>query len=330
MRKSLNFLFNISLIFFIFAVSNLSLAQNKPLHQEPKPELPEEKNLSSIKFDSKRAFEHVRKQVEFGPRCAGSPALKNTRTYLINQLSSYGLSVKQDSFQAHTPNPRFPTVEMVNLIVEIPGKKDGIVILASHYDTKWFAEEHFLGANDGGSSTGVLVELARTLSKSKPEYTLWLVFFDGEEAMNGEWLGTDHTYGSTHLVNKLRTEGNLNKVKAMILLDMIGDMNLTVRRDSGSTLWLKDIIWNSAAKLSYDKNFVNEIEDIEDDHTPFLRAGIPAVDIIDFEYGEDNEYWHTEEDTLDKISPKSLQIVGETVLHSLPKIFNHLSSTPKL
>ncbi len=329
MKQLFKSLFKACLLFFVLAIFSITyLAQNKPSPTDPTVEELKKGDLS-IKFDAAKAFEHVSKQVAFGPHWSGSPGIKNVRHYLLNELSSYGLSVKQDVFQAQTPNPKFPMVEMVNLIVEIPGKKNDIVVIGSHYDSKWYAEEHFVGANDSGSSTGALVELARVLSKSKPQYTLWLVFFDGEEAMNNVWQGTDHTYGSTHLVNKLRTEGNLRNLKAMILLDMIGDNSLTVRRDGNSTGWLKDIIWSTAAELGYNKNFLNEPEDIEDDHIAFLGAGVPAVDIIDFDYGEDNEFWHTQEDTLDKINPESLKIVGETVLHSLPKIFNRLNKTVK-
>jgi Zn-dependent M28 family amino/carboxypeptidase len=334
MTKTLKPFYIICSLFVIVAIfSATALTQNKPLPNEPTPEDPKEAKLTLEKFEGNKAFEHVRNQVAFGPRWPSSPGIKNARNYLINQISSYGLTVEQDTFQAITPNPKFPKVEMVNLIVKIPGKKSDVVVLGSHYDSKYFEEGHFekpfLGANDGGSSTGVLVELARVLAKSKPEYTLWLVFFDGEEALNLVWQGTDHTYGSSHMVNKLKSEGNLRSVKAMILLDMIGDQNLTVRRDGNSTGWLKDTIWNTALELGYKKNFLNEPEDIEDDHIPFLRAGIPAVDIIDFDYGEDNEYWHSSEDTLDKINPESLNIVGETVLHSLPKIFNRLNKINK-
>lgn len=319
----------LSLLLCVCLFVNVSLAQNKPLPSKPTIENPSAAASLSTTFDPPKAFNHIRSQVNFGPHWAGSPAIKEVRNYLTQELASYGLTVHQDAFMAQTPNPKFPTVEMVNLIAEIPGKKKDIVILASHYDTKWFPEEDFLGANDGGSSTGVLLELARVLAKSNPEYTLWLVFFDGEEAMNIEWQGTDHTYGSTHLLNKLRIEKKLSNIRAMVLLDMIGDKELNICRDESSTGWLKNIIYSTAEELGYQKSFPNETCDIEDDHTPFLRAGVAAVDIIDFDYGPDNDFWHTQEDSLDKISVESLKIVGNTVLNSLPKIFNYLNKTTK-
>lgn len=316
----------LTLILLMFFLSLTTFAQNKPI----KSDEPIKENPSSTPhFDSSKAFEQVRKQVAFGPHWAGSSAIKEVRSYLISELNSYGLEVKQDKFQAQTPNPKFPKVEMTNLTAVIPGQKEGIIIISSHYDTKWFPDEKFLGANDGCSSTGLLLELARVLAKSKPEYTIWLTFFDGEEAMNIEWQGTDHTYGSDHLANSLRAEAKTKQIKAMILLDMIGDSDLNIFRDGNSTGWLKDIIWNTAAELKYNKAFLNEPYDIEDDHIPFLKAGIASVDIIDFDYGPDNEFWHTDQDTLDKLSPESLKAVGESVLHSLPKIFNYLNKTTK-
>lgn len=319
----------LSLLLCVCLFYSVTLAQNKPLPSKPTIENPSTTTSLNTTFDASKAFNHIRNQVNFGPHWAGSPAIKQVRNYLINELTSYGLTVHQDAFTAQTPNPKFPTVEMVNLIAEIPGKKKEVVILASHYDTKWFPEENFLGANDSGSSTGVLLELARVLAKSNPEYTLWLVFFDGEEAMNIEWQGTDHTYGSTHLVNKLRAEEKLRNLRAMILLDMVGDKELNICRDESSTGWLKNIIYSTAEELGYQKFFPEETCDIEDDHTPFLRAGVAAVDIIDFDYGPDNDFWHTQEDSLDKISVESLKIVGNTVLNSLPKIFNYLNKQAK-
>ncbi|MCS6884187.1 MAG: M28 family peptidase [Acidobacteriota bacterium] len=284
-------------------------------------------------FDAARAYEHVRHQVGFGPRPPGSEAIRKTRNYIRTELESYGLSVQEDAFVTTTPNPKFPRVEMVNLIAEIPGERPEVVIIGSHYDTKWFPDIHFVGANDGGSSTGVLIELARQLASTRPRMTLWLVFFDGEEPMNGEWIGTDNTYGSRHMVERLKAEKRLDLVKAMVLLDMVGDRDLGIVREGYSVDWLSDIIWQSARKLGYGKYFLKDRVYIEDDHVPFLRAGIPAIDLIDFNFGTGkscgpggnrNCYWHTDQDTLDKVSPESLKVVGDVVLVSLPKIMEQL------
>lgn len=291
----------------------------------------EEASLKPTDFSGERAFEHVRKQVEFGPRPAGSPAIKKLREYIVKELESYGLKTQADAFKARTPNPKFPEVEMVNLVADLPGEREGIIILASHYDTKWFADNKFLGANDGASSTGALLELARQLTKTKPKYSIWFVFFDGEESMAGPWEGDDHTYGSRHMAKKLRDDGEIRKVKAMILLDMIGDKDLNISREENSINWINDIIWRTAKRLGYGKHFPDETHYIEDDHMPFLQAGAPAVDLIDFNYGtgdeancgdggSDNCYWHTPQDTLDKVSAESLKIVGDTALLSLTEI----------
>lgn len=285
-------------------------------------------------FDGSLAFEHVKRQVDFGPRYSGSQAIKQTREYMKSQLESFGLKVEVDAFTAITPNPKFPKVEMANLIAEIPGEKPEVIVIGSHYDTKWFPDIHFVGANDGGSSTGVLLELARVLSKNRPKYTLWLTFFDGEEAMNGVWMGTDNTYGSRHMVDRLRKEGKIGSVKAMILLDMVGDKELGIVRDANSVNWMVNTIWANATKLGYKKHFLDLGMYIEDDHIPFLKAGVPAVDLIDFSFGSTasncgpggsgNCYWHTDQDTLDKISAESLKVVGDTVLASLPDIADQI------
>lgn len=281
----------------------------------------------TTEFDGERAFNHVKAQVEFGPRPAGSPAIEKTREYLVRELKSYGLQTTLDEFTETAPRGK---VKFKNVIAELPGESSSVVILASHYDTKLFKEFTFVGANDGGSSTGALLEIARVMAgeKQKRKFTYWFVFFDGEEAFCREWSecldGRDHTYGSRYMVERLKKEKQLDRVKAMILLDMIGDKDLTIPREEGSSKWLVDAIWGTAQQLGYTKQFPNRASSVgDDDHMPFLRAGVPAVDIIDFEYGEgaqDNSYWHTEEDTLDKISARSLKIVGDVVLLSLPKV----------
>ena len=278
-------------------------------------------------FDGERAFAHVKAQVAFGPRPAGSQALEKTREYIVRELKSYGLKTALDEFTAATPQGK---VRMANVIAELPGETADVIILASHYDTKYFKDIRFVGANDGGSSTGALLEIARVLAADQRprRFTYQFVFFDGEEAFCEEWSqclgGKDNTYGSRHLVERLRREKLKDRVKAMILLDMVGDRDLTIPREQTSTPWLVAVIWGTARELGYAKEFPSRPFSIgDDDHMPFIRAGIPAVDVIDYEYGdgpEDNRYWHTKEDTLDKLSPRSLKIVGDVVLLSLPKV----------
>ncbi|HWS98939.1 MAG TPA: M28 family metallopeptidase [Pyrinomonadaceae bacterium] len=279
---------------------------------------------AGLKIDGDRAFEHVRKQVEFGPRPAGSSELARTREYIVSELRSYGLEATVDEWQAATPiGPR----KMANVVAELPGESTDVIILSSHYDTKLIKEFRFVGANDGGSSTGALLEMARVMKAApqKPRLTYRFVFFDGEEAFCQEWSecttpeGPDNTYGSRHYVKQLKASGELKRVRAMILLDMIGYKELELgRNDMLSTRWLIDAVWDTARELGYDKYFVDAHEGCDgDDHVPFLQEGVQALDIIQL---ETYIHWHTAEDTLDKISPQSLKIVADTVLASLPRI----------
>jgi hypothetical protein len=290
----------------------------------------EDKAKATTAFDGERAYNHVKAQVEFGPRPAGTPANEKAREYIVHELKSYGLKTTLDEFTETTPQGK---VKFNNVIAELPGESPNAIIIASHYDTKPFKDFAFVGANDGGSSTGALLEIARVMAAEndagqKRKFTYWFVFFDGEEAFCQEWdeclNGNDHTYGSRHMVERLRKEKQLDRVKAMILLDMIGDRDLTIPRENGSSQALVEAIWGTARQIGYGKEFPGRVFEVgDDDHMPFLRAGVPAVDIIDFEYGsspEDNDYWHTKDDTLDKISPRSLKIVGDVTLLSLPKI----------
>jgi Zn-dependent M28 family amino/carboxypeptidase len=281
-------------------------------------------------FDGERAFEHVRKQVEMGPRPAGSAELARTRDYIVNELKSHGLNVTLDEFTATTPAG---AKKFVNVTAEIPGESSDVILLASHYDTKPIKEFRFVGANDGGSSTGALLEMARVLAanQQKPRFTYWLVFFDGEEAFCFDWeecrnpQGPDNTYGSRQYVAQLREKNELQRVRAVILMDMIGYKELRIGRDvEMSTPWLVDVIWRTARSLGHEAQFVDAVEGVGgDDHEPFLRAGVESVDIIQL-----NTYphWHTAEDTLDKISARSLKIVGDVVLNSLPRIEQRLES----
>jgi len=296
--------------------------------------------LAKSDFDGDRAFEHVRKQVEFGPRPPGSAELEKTRNYMIDQLKSFGLKVTTDEFHATTP---IGDKKMVNVTAELPGESNDVVIISSHYDTKYFKNLKFVGANDGGSSTGAVMEIARVMaaSKQKPRMTYWFVFFDGEEAFCFDWDEChnpnpadpktplpDNLYGSRHYVTQLIEKNELKRVRAMILLDMIGYKDLRLGRADLGTAWLVDNVWQTAKQIGYGKVFVDSVEGVgDDDHAPFLHAGVEAMDIIQL---SSYQYWHTKDDTLDKISPKSLKIVGDAVIGSLPKIEERLASkSPK-
>jgi Zn-dependent M28 family amino/carboxypeptidase len=272
----------------------------------------------TVAFDSGRAWDHLRHLVNIGPRPSGSPAIEQTRTYIKEQLTAAGVSFTEQRWEQKTP---LDTVPMVNLVATLPGAKKDRILITGHYDTKLYREFRFVGASDGGSSAAFLIELARVLKTRKNALTIELVFLDGEEARRPDWQGTDNTYGSRHYVEVARKEGALTSAKAMILVDMIADRNLTIRRDANSTEWLTDIIWSTARRLKQDA-FMQEPTRVEDDHLPFLAAGVPSVDIIDLDYPQ----WHTAGDTLDAVSARSLQIVGDVLLASLPAIEKHLDS----
>jgi Zn-dependent M28 family amino/carboxypeptidase len=268
-------------------------------------------------FDSNRAWEHLRQLVAIGPRPSGSPAIEQTRKYIREQLAASGIMAVDQSWEAQTPIDK---VRMVNLIATIPGARKDRLVLAGHYDTKLFREFRFVGASDGGSSAAFLIEIARVLKARNNPLTIEVLFLDGEEARLPEWQGTDHTYGSRHYVELAKRDGSLASLKALLLVDMIGDRNLAIRRDTNSTPWLTDAIWDAAKRLKYDNYFVAASNAIEDDHVPFLQAGVPSVDIIDLDRYIEQNAWHTAKDNLDAVSARSLQIVGDVVLAALPQI----------
>lgn len=268
-------------------------------------------------FDSSKAWEHLRQQVAIGPRPSGSPGNVKNRGYIKTTLAGFGIKTVEQPFEAATPIGR---IKMVNLIATIPGQRPDRIVLASHFDTKIFHEFRFVGASDGASSTAALLELGRVL-KARPQlpFTIELLFLDGEEA-TGEWQGTDNTYGSRHYVAAASKAGTLRSLRALILLDMIGDRQLNMRREQNSTPWLTDIIWSTAKKLGHGAQFLDERTPIEDDHIPFLKAGVAAVDLIDLDYPA----WHTAQDTIDNVAARSLQIVGDVVVAALPEIEQRL------
>src|SRR5216683_2930650 len=263
-------------------------------------------------FDGKRAFTHVAKQVSFGPRPSGSQALMHLQDYLQSELKSYGCSVETDSFGADTPVGR---LSMKNILVKIPGDQPGVILLGTHYDT--LLMDNFVGADDAGSSTAVMLELARLLCAQKGKYAVWIAFFDGEEAMKS-WSDTDSRYGSRQMAARLSSSGDINKIKAFLLADIVGGRQARFRRETSSTPALVDLIWNTSAKLGYSAIFLNESAGAQDDHDSFLKRGVPSVDVIgDF---VDNGYWHTPQDALDKISGRTLATVGHVFLESVKEL----------
>ncbi|PYS25605.1 MAG: hypothetical protein DMG11_22530 [Acidobacteria bacterium] len=262
-------------------------------------------------FNEQRATADLKTLVDFGPRPAGSEALAKARNYIVAELEKAGLKPQLDEFDARTP---LGFRKMVNIHAVRPGSKPSILALTGHYDTKIF-DFPFVGASDGGSSAAWVLEMARATASLKLENTLEFVFFDGEEAVV-EWTADDSVYGSRHDVDRRYRNNSLRDLKALILVDMIGDKNLNIRREVQSTDWLKSIIWNTARSLGYTREFPNEDHEVADDHIPYLKAGVPSVDLIDFDY----PYWHTAGDTLDKTSGHSLKIVGDVVYFSLPEI----------
>jgi glutaminyl-peptide cyclotransferase len=275
---------------------------------------------STTGFDTARAWQHVRRQVAFGPRPSGSGAIDANRRYIIEQLQAMGIGTRQQAFFAQTPAGEIP---MINVIGTIPGRRRERIIIGSHFDTKR-AAFRFVGANDGASSTAALLEIGRVLRGRQPEFTMELLFLDGEEAVDWDWgvTGEDNTYGSRHYVAEAGRTNRLDDIAAFVLLDMIGERDLRIMRDGHSTPWLVDIVWNAARRLGHASVFVDEVTQIEDDHISFLRAGVPAIDIIDLDFPQ----WHTADDTLEHLSPRSLQIVGDVVLTALPDIEKYAAS----
>ncbi len=268
----------------------------------------------AAEFDGERAFAYTRRAVEFGPRPPGSPALSKLRQYIVSELKSFGCQVELDRFTAATP--RGP-VEMANIIATFPGSSGKSVVISGHYDTKWMPGIRFVGANDGGSSTGFLLELARVLAARPRVHTVILVWFDGEEAIE-HWSRMDSLYGSRHLAARWERESKLRRIIALINVDMIGDKDLGIQKEQFSTPWLRELVWDAARRLGHGRHFLSSVSATEDDHAPFVERGVPALNLIDFRYPDErNSYWHTEQDTLDKLSPRSFQVVGEVILETL-------------
>lgn len=257
-------------------------------------------------------MQYTKEVVAFGSRPPGSPAHQKLEQYILDKLK--GVDVEQDRFTAETPVGKFP---VNNIIAKFPGKKSGIIVVAGHYDTNYPLPKNYVGANDGGSSTALLLALADQLrGKVRDGYSVWLVWTDGEEAFV-KWTASDSLYGTKQLAQKWQADGTAPKIKAFILVDMIGDADLDIQRDTNSTPWLTDLVYQAATNLGYQSHFFQQTIGIEDDHIPFSKIGVPVVDLIDFTYGYNNVFHHTPEDTLDKLSPQSLAITGDVVMETI-------------
>ena len=269
-------------------------------------------------FNGTKALDYTREFVSIGPRWPTSTNHAKAEAYLRAHLEHDQL--EEDTFIADTP---IGPVNMRNFIARFPGKKDGVIVLATHYETNyWLKNINFVGANDGGATTGLLLALADHFreqiahNKQLDGYSVWLVFFDGEEAIQS-WSQTDSTYGSRHLAAKWGRDGTLKRIKAFILTDMIGDKDLDIQHETNSTDWLVSMVRQAARKFGDEKYFFQRDEAVEDDHLAFVNRGVPSIDIIDLDYGPNNSYHHTAQDTMDKVSAKSLTIDGVVILETI-------------
>ncbi len=263
-------------------------------------------------------MQYTREIVAFGPRPIGSANHQKLENYIYSHLKSD--QVEDDLFTADTPEGKFP---VRNIIAKFPGTRDGIIVIAGHYDTNYpLRNTGYVGANDGGSSTAILLELANQLrGKKRAGYSVWLLWTDGEEAVKG-WSSTDSLYGARQLAENWRKDGTLKNIKAFLLADMIGDADLNIDRDQNSTPWLEDLVHQAATRLGYQSHFFGRTIVVEDDHLPFVHLGVPSADLIDLDYGYNNVFHHTPDDTLDKLSPDSLQIVGSVILETVRMLDN--------
>jgi hypothetical protein len=264
-------------------------------------------------FSGEKAFAHVQAMVDLGPRPPGSEAIEKTRAYLIKQLEDAGWKVERQNFSDETPRGK---VQFVNLLATFGPPGAPSFLACSHYDTKTFDNARFVGANDAGSSTGVLLELARVLVL-RPELAnkVELVFFDGEEAYEA-FTDTDGLFGSRYFAKQLVAQDKAKLFRGGILFDMVGDKSLTITLPPDSPPELASGIFASADALKLRKHFTYFASDITDDHTPLNEIGIPVIDLIDFDYPP----WHTPADTIDKLSAESLRITGAVAAYYLAEL----------
>jgi glutaminyl-peptide cyclotransferase len=274
-------------------------------------------------FDADRTMQYVKEIVALGPRPLGSANHKKVEDYITSHLK--GDAVEDDAFTADTVEGKFP---VRNIIAKYPGTKDGIIVIASHYDTNYFLRNtSFIGANDGAATSALLLEFANQLrGKKRDGYSVWLVWTDAEEAMK-TWTATDSLYGTRHLAQKWKLDGTAKQIKAFLLADMIGDADLDIDRDTNSTPWVESVVYEAATRLGYQSHFFARNNALSDDHLPFMAIGVPCADIIDINYGYNNVFHHTVQDTVDKLSVKSLDISGTVILDTV-RILDKMDPMP--
>lgn len=267
-------------------------------------------------FSGEKALTHIQRLVEFGPRPPGSEAIEKSRAYIDKQLSLAGWKVTRQVFTEVTPRGK---VQFVNLLARFDVRNDKPLpsfLLCSHYDTKSFETIRFVGANDGGSSTGLLLELARLLAR-QPDLArkIEIVFFDGEEAYE-QFSETDGLYGSRYFAKQLEKNKTASQYRGGVLFDMVGDRSLSITLPPDSPAQMTQDIFAAADALKARSFFTYSDRGIMDDHTPLNAAGVPTIDIIDFDF----TWWHTADDTIDKLSAQSLQTVGSVAAYYLSEL----------
>lgn len=282
-------------------------------------------SLAAAEFSGASALEFTKAAVAFGPRPPGSEANRKLQDYIRAKLKSLGYEIVDDGFTASTPTG---PVQMANVIGRLRGTSGRVMVFSGHFDTKPMPGIDFVGANDGGSSTGLLLELARVLAGRKHKHDICLVWFDGEEAFV-QYTGLDGFYGSRHLAQRWEREGLLKKILAMINVDMIGDRDLGIRKEQYSKMSLNELIWRAAADLGYGQYFLDEGGAVLDDHFQFVQKFVPAANLIDFDYGPNNSYWHTPKDTMDKLGAHSLEVVGKVLLDVLKRLEAPAAAAPR-
>jgi glutaminyl-peptide cyclotransferase len=273
-------------------------------------EMSAKKNDFVSQISQKRIDGYFQEIIRLSPRPPESETFQKFRLYLVNTLKSFSLKAWEESFTAGTPRG---AIEMANVVAEKKGDTDRIIYLASHIDTKIIDGIEIQGANDSGSSTTALLELARVLSNHTTKFTYRFVFFDGEESIGKDMNDRDGLYGSKEHVRRLKSDNLVSNVHAMILLDMIGDEDPVINRDLNSSPELYSLFAACCDRLGYKNLSSGKATYMYDDHVPFLRAGIPSLDLIDFDYGPNNSFWHTEKDTAENVSTESIFKVAQVV-----------------